>query len=211
MSMTIQQLETQDPVTLLPIGAISAPVVSQVPAPDSVTVDFQAISTDTAWTNESLNRSARTLRDDINAKLALANAGNIASVNSLASAVNDALALITSGTNTKLGIVYTDLQALTESVNNAQAKLAALDDIFDPTTDVAERIEAINNLIALLSGAGGTAVNAINVMIQAINGLPLVYHKRRKKEPNDHVRDGRDRRRDQFYSGHAGGRRHYHG
>jgi len=175
--MTTSDLTTEVTTTLDPINTCTATTVADRTAGTALSVDFTPINTSMEITDDSLNQTARTLRDSINTNLASLNTGSVSVMNALIADINSTISLLTTCANSKYSIIYGNLQQLAASANDAQDKLAALDDLFGTDSDIANKVTIINNLISNLESSGGDAINAINLLISAINGLPLIYRK----------------------------------
>lgn len=133
--LTAQVVDDKSTAKSVTAGSISAVSITPFTA-----VDFQSVSTTDEVTNESLNRTAKTLRDDVNTKMGDFTSsitlavnglkGDIASsINTLTTDVNQKLADITSeqtsqvsDINTKIGNLTTDLNTQLAAIRTAESQ-----------------------------------------------------------------------------------------
>ncbi len=188
-------------ITTQPIqNKVSVPSVT---APASV--DFTPVSTSDEVNDESLNRTAKTLRDDVNAKLtSFANSVSlilgqlgtehslqIAEINSKMAALRDSinaeLATIrteneqqntdmATAINQRLSVVMSNLTTLSTAIKNSQDKIAALDATYATDSDIAAKVATIN---AALEQLNQTDTDVLQQMQETVN---LVNSMRKLKE-----------------------------
>ncbi|HFQ5182195.1 TPA: chemotaxis protein [Vibrio vulnificus] len=188
-------------ITTQPIqNKVSVPSVT---APASV--DFTPVSTSDEVNDESLNRTAKTLRDDVNAKLtSFANSVSlilgqlgtehslqIAEINSKMAALRDSinaeLATIrteneqqntdmATAINQRLSVVMSNLTTLSTAIKNSQDKIAALDATYATDSDIASKVATIN---AALEQLNQTDTDVLQQMQETVN---LVNSMRKLKE-----------------------------
>lgn len=179
--------------------------VPPVKAPDSV--DFAPVSTADEVNDESLNRTAKTLRDDVNAKLtSFANSVSlilgqlgtehslqIAEINSKMDALRDSInaelatirteneqqnADMATAINQRLSTVMSNLTTLSGAIKNSQDKIAALDATYATDSDIAAKVATIN---AALEQLNQTDTDVLQQMQETVN---LVNSMRKLKEKN---------------------------
>ncbi|WP_207629276.1 hypothetical protein [Photorhabdus cinerea] len=207
------------PVTGVDGSAVKAPspgnIVTQ-PIQNKVTipavsapqaVDFSLVSTANEVNDESLNRTAKTLRDDVNAKLtSFANSVSlilgqlgtehsqqVVEVNNkmvaLRDSINVELATIrtdnkqqntdmATAINQRLSVVMTNLTTLSGAIKNSQDKIAALDATYATDSDIAAKVATINEALAQLSK---TDTDVLQQMQETVN---MVSSMRKLKEKN---------------------------
>jgi hypothetical protein len=201
-------------------GSISAFSLAQPNA-----VGYTSISTSEEVTNESLNRTAETLKTSINNELG-AWAGQISTaVNNLRNETDSSISTLVGNVNAQLtqlkaeadgqvGNINTQIDALIADMNaqmgviriknaeqsantatqintisgeltaniikvktiadDAQTKIAALDDVYKTDVEAAERIAAVNALIDTLNGADLDFVTAVDGAIDEINQMKRI-------------------------------------
>ncbi|WP_347361808.1 chemotaxis protein [Vibrio vulnificus] len=191
-----------------PSNITTQPVQNKVAVP-SVTapasVDFTPVSTADEVNDESLNRTAKTLRDDVNAKLtSFANSVSlilgqlgtehslqVAEINSKMNALRDSInaelatirteneqqnADMATAINQRLSAVMTNLTTLKGAIQNSQDKIAALDATYSTDSDVAAKVATIN---AALEQLNQTDTDVLQQMQDTVN---LVNSMRKLKE-----------------------------
>jgi hypothetical protein len=188
-------------ITTQPIqNKVSVPSVT---APASV--DFTPVSTSDEVNDESLNRTAKTLRDDVNAKLtSFANSVSlilgqlgtehslqVAEINNKMAALRDSinaeLATIrteneqqntdmATAINQRLSVVMSNLTTLSTAIKNSQDKIAALDATYATDSDIAAKVATIN---AALEQLNQTDTDVLQQMQETVN---LVNSMRKLKE-----------------------------
>lgn len=193
-----------------PSNITTQPVQNKVSVP-SVTapasVDFTPVSTADEVNDESLNRTAKTLRDDVNAKLtSFANSVSlilgqlgtehslqIAEINSKMAALRDSInaelatirteneqqnADMATAINQRLSAVMANLTTLSGAIKNSQDKIAALDATYATDSDIAAKVATIN---AALEQLNQTDTDVLQQMQETVN---LVNSMRKLKEKN---------------------------
>lgn len=193
-----------------PSDVTTQPVQNKVSVP-SVTapasVDFTPVSTADEVNDESLNRTAKTLRDDVNAKLtSFANSVSlilgqlgtehslqIAEINSKMAALRDSInaelatirteneqqnADMATAINQRLSTVMANLTTLSGAIKNSQEKIAALDATYATDSDIAAKVATIN---AALEQLNQTDTDVLQQMQETVN---LVNSMRKLKEKN---------------------------
>ncbi|EKO3621970.1 chemotaxis protein [Vibrio metschnikovii] len=193
-----------------PSDVTTQPVQNKVSVP-SVTapasVDFTPVSTADEVNDESLNRTAKTLRDDVNAKLtSFANSVSlilgqlgtehslqIAEINSKMAALRDSInaelatirteneqqnADMATAINQRLSTVMANLTTLSGAIKNSQEKIAALDATYATDSDIAAKVATIN---AALEQLNQTDTDVLQQMQETVN---LVNSIRKLKEKN---------------------------
>ncbi|MDI7855086.1 chemotaxis protein [Vibrio parahaemolyticus] len=193
-----------------PSDITTQPVQNKVSVP-SVTapasVDFTPVSTADEVNDESLNRTAKTLRDDVNAKLtSFANSVSlilgqlgtehslqIAEINSKMAALRDSInaelatirteneqqnADMATAINQRLSTVMSNLTTLSGAIKNSQDKIAALDATYATDSDIAAKVATIN---AALEQLNQTDTDVLQQMQETVN---LVNSMRKLKEKN---------------------------
>ncbi|MFA0012100.1 chemotaxis protein [Vibrio lentus] len=191
-----------------PSDITTQPVQNKVSVP-SVTapasVDFTPVSTADEVNDESLNRTAKTLRDDVNAKLtSFANSVSlilgqlgtehslqIAEINSKMAALRDSInaelatirteneqqnADMAAAINQRLSTVMANLTTLSGAIKNSQDKIAALDATYATDSDIAAKVATIN---AALEQLNQTDTDVLQQMQETVN---LVNSMRKLKE-----------------------------
>lgn len=188
-------------ITTQPIqNKVSVPSVT---APASV--DFTPVSTSDEVNDESLNRTAKTLRDDVNAKLtSFANSVSlilgqlgtehslqVAEINSKMAALRDSInaelatirteneqqnADMATAINQRLSVVMSNLTTLSTAIKNSQDKIAALDATYATDSDIAAKVATIN---AALEQLNQTDTDVLQQMQETVN---LVNSMRKLKE-----------------------------
>lgn len=188
-------------ITTQPIqNKVSVPSVT---APASV--DFTPVSTSDEVNDESLNRTAKTLRDDVNAKLtSFANSVSlilgqlgtehslqVAEINSKMAALRDSInaelatirteneqqnADMATAINQRLSVVMSNLTTLSTAIKNSQDKIAALDATYATDSDIASKVATIN---AVLEQLNQTDTDVLQQMQETVN---LVNSMRKLKE-----------------------------
>ncbi|EKA4077147.1 chemotaxis protein [Vibrio parahaemolyticus] len=191
-----------------PSDITTQPVQNKVSVP-SVTapasVDFTPVSTADEVNDESLNRTAKTLRDDVNAKLtSFANSVSlilgqlgtehslqIAEINSKMAALRDSInaelatirteneqqnADMATAINQRLSVVMSNLTTLSTAIKNSQDKIAALDATYATDSDIAAKVATIN---AALEQLNQTDTDVLQQMQETVN---LVNSMRKLKE-----------------------------
>lgn len=188
-------------ITTQPIqNKVSVPSVT---APASV--DFTPVSTSDEVNDESLNRTAKTLRDDVNAKLtSFANSVSlilgqlgtehslqVAEINSKMAALRDSInaelatirteneqqnADMATAINQRLSVVMSNLTTLSTAIRNSQDKIAALDATYATDSDIAAKVATIN---AALEQLNQTDTDVLQQMQETVN---LVNSMRKLKE-----------------------------
>lgn len=179
------------------ISAVSAP------AP----VGYTKVSTSDEVTNESLNRTAETLKNDINSKLtsfaanvsdALADANS--DISSQVIAINNAMndlkgdiniafneirlkeisqtAEISAAVNERLAKISLNEAALKTAIQRADEKVRALDDVYGTDADIASKVTGINNLISTLRESDIDVVAALDGTIDEVNSLTRIKRKK---------------------------------
>lgn len=178
--------------------------IQSVSAPADVT--YTQVATSDEVTNESLNRTAETLAADINAKLgtfataisaALNDAGGDLSqqvteinrvIGNFRSDVNTALAEIrakeieqtsdiTTAVNARLATLVTNLTSLKTGVESVDAKIQALNDVYQTDAEAAAKVQSVNDFIASLREADLDIVGAIDGTIDEVNSMTRVQRK----------------------------------
>ncbi|HGZ6705700.1 TPA: chemotaxis protein [Vibrio parahaemolyticus] len=193
-----------------PSDITTQPVQNKVSVP-SVTapasVDFTPVSTADEVNDESLNRTAKTLRDDVNAKLtSFANSVSlilgqlgtehslqVAEINSKMAALRDSInaelatirteneqqnADMATAINQRLSVVMSNLTTLSTAIKNSQDKIAALDATYATDSDIAAKVATIN---AALEQLNQTDTDVLQQMQETVN---LVNSMRKLKEKN---------------------------
>lgn len=225
MAETAQTLATAVTVTLQNIVDIDAATEITQPAPVDVdvpqvenlisipgvaapaAVTYTQVTTTDAVTNESLNRTAETLKDDINSKLttfatnvsnALSDAGSdltaqVGAINgameNLKGDINAALAEIrtkeltqtqeiTTAVNSRLAQLRLDAEALRTALLRVDEKVIALDDVYGSDADIASKIATVDGFIARLREADLDVVTALDGVIDETNALTRVQPKK---------------------------------
>ncbi|HIF5940442.1 TPA: chemotaxis protein [Vibrio parahaemolyticus] len=191
-----------------PSDITTQPVQNKVSVP-SVTapasVDFTPVSTSDEVNDESLNRTAKTLRDDVNAKLtSFANSVSlilgqlgtehslqVAEINSKMAALRDSInaelatirteneqqnADMAAAINQRLSTVMANLTTLSGAIKNSQDKIAALDATYATDSDIAAKVATIN---AALEQLNQTDTDVLQQMQETVN---LVNSMRKLKE-----------------------------
>jgi hypothetical protein len=182
---------------LISIQGVSAPA----------DVSYTPVSTTDAVTNESLNRTAETLKVDINEKLtafatsmssALADAGSdltaqVGAINgamdNLKGDINAAFAEIrnkeltqtqeiTSAVNSRLAQLRLDAEALRTAMLRVDEKVIALDDVYGTDSDIAAKIAEVDGFINRLREADLDVVSALDGVIDETNALTRVERKK---------------------------------
>ena len=214
---TIHQVSITAP-TVIDSSAITAPdpanlaaqamenkvSVPTVAAPADV--GFSQVSTDEGISNETLNRTSRTLRDDINTKLtgfatavseALADVGadlgaQVAEINAkvalLIAEVNTAFANVraknlqqnadlSAEVNNRIGVLMTNINNLKDGIDNAQSKISALDDVYGTDAEFATRVAEVNALLDTLRNTDLDVVGALDAVIDETNAMRRIQQK----------------------------------
>ncbi|MGD1507169.1 chemotaxis protein [Vibrio harveyi] len=209
-------------ITLTPIAGVDDSTVT-APSPSDITtqpiqnkvsvpsvtapasVDFTPVSTSDEVNDESLNRTAKTLRDDVNAKLtSFANSVSlilgqlgtehslqVAEINSKMAALRDSInaelatirteneqqnADMATAINQRLSVVMSNLTTLSTAIKNSQDKIAALDATYATDSDIAAKVATIN---AALEQLNQTDTDVLQQMQETVN---LVNSMRKLKE-----------------------------
>lgn len=84
---------------------------------------------------------------------------------------------IVSAVNNKLATVTVNLNAIKSVVEDAESKIAALDDVYGTDADIASKISAINALIANLDTSGVSLITAVQSIVTEVNAIRRVYSK----------------------------------
>lgn len=161
MSLTLEQLQNQVTVTLDPLAQFTAPVLS---TPAMAT--YTPVNIEELITNEALNRGSETLKTSVNEILA-----------NLITQLNLVIGTVTTDINATIAADWTNLQRLQNAINDAEFKLANLNDVLETDADFLNNITQINTLITQLNTMGGSTVTSLNSVISAINALPLLIRK----------------------------------
>ncbi len=162
-------------------------------------VDYTPVATTDEITDESLNRTAETLKASVNTKLeslggaielALQGIGASdsliaelqAKLNAVVSGVNAGFAEIrldeatqtselVTIVNTKVGEVMAEVQKTLEVAENSQAKIAALDATYSTDADFAARVTAVNALIDQLASTDFSFLEALDAALDRLNEM----------------------------------------
>ena len=191
----------QNVTTTNVVNKISAPAVSAPAA-----VDFVPVSTADEVNDESLNRTAKTLRDDVNSKLTnFANSvstilGNLGTEHALQVAdINNKIALLRDAINQefvalkdqnaqqnsdmaaqinqRLSIVMTNFNNLSTVIKNSQDKIAALDSTYATDSDIASKVATINDALAQLNQADTGILQQMQDTVNLVNSMNKVKDK----------------------------------
>lgn len=178
--------------------------IQSVSAPADVT--YTQVTTADEVTNESLNRTAETLAADINAKLgtfataisaALSDAGTDLSaqvseinrvIGNFRTDVNAALSEIrdkeieqttdiTTAVNARLAVLVTNLSALKTGVEDVDAKIKALNDVYATDAEAAQNIANVNAFLETLRATDVDFLTAVDSAIDELNGLERIQRK----------------------------------
>jgi len=165
-----------------------------------VNITYTPIAVTDEVNNETLNRTAETMKADINQKMgtfaasltaALNDLGQDASdqaveiqskFNQMAQAVNAGFADVRtkSATQTddimaiisnKVGAVMSEMGRVLEIAENSQTKIAALDDTYNTDSEFAARVQAVNDLINQMSSTDLDFFAALDAAIDELNGM----------------------------------------
>lgn len=189
-------------ITISPIdNKITTPTITSPPS-----VGFAAVSTADEVNDESLNRTARTLRDDVNAKLtSFANSvsvilgqlgtehgSQVVEINNkltaLKNGINAELATIrtensqqntdmTTELNQRLAVVMTNLTTLSTAINDSQTKIAALDETYATDSDMATKVATINKLLEQLNQTDTDVLQQMHVTVNMVNAMRQIQEK----------------------------------
>ena len=220
---TQQELETIHQVSITPPAVIDSSTIT-APNPENLpghpvenkvsvqtvaapaNVDFSQVSTDEGVSNETLNRTARTLRDDINTKLtsfatavseALTDVGadmgtQVTEINAkvalLIAEVNTAFANVrakniqqnedlSAEVNSRIGVLMTNINNLKAGIDNAQTKISALDDVYGTDAEFATRVAEVNSLLDTLRNTDLDVVGALDAVIDETNAMRRIQQK----------------------------------
>jgi hypothetical protein len=225
MAETAQTLSTPVVVNLGVINDIDAAVEIQQPSPVNVDVasisneisiqavsapapvSYTQISTTDAVSNETLNKTAETLKNDINSKLtsfatsvseALADAGNDlgAQVSAINAAFNDLkgdinaafgdirtkeqqqTSDITLAVNSRLAGLVSNLETIKTALLRVDEKVIGLDEVYGTDADIAGKVATIDSFISRLREADLDVVAALDGVIDETNALTRVERKK---------------------------------
>ncbi|MCD9517051.1 chemotaxis protein [Photobacterium carnosum] len=189
-------------ITISPIdNKITTPTITAPPS-----VGFTAVSTADEVNDESLNRTARTLRDDVNAKLtSFANSvsvilgqlgtehgSQVVEINNkltaLKNGINAELATIrtensqqntdmSTELNQRLAVVMTNLTTLSTAINDSQTKIAALDETYATDSDMATKVAMINKLLEQLNQTDTDVLQQMHVTVNMVNAMRQIQEK----------------------------------
>lgn len=217
---TITSTATAKTVTAGTIGGISVSPVD--------TVTYTQISTTDEINNETLNRTAETLKISINEKLTNFTAGLSTTLNGLRTDTANAFTTLATDMNLKLsnlkdeqdtqvGLINTTITGLTTQINtdlaairtaeaqqtadmaakmnqlagemlanvnkvksiadNAQEKIAALDDVYGTDADIAGKVTNVNDFINTLRETDLDFVSALDGTIDEVNAMKRIKSK----------------------------------
>lgn len=189
-------------ITISPIdNKITTPTITAPPS-----VGFTAVSTADEVNDESLNRTARTLRDDVNAKLtSFSNSVSVIlgqlgtehgsqvvelnnKLTALKNAINAELATIrtensqqntdmSTELNQRLAAVMTNLITLSTAINDSQTKIAALDETYATDSDMATKVATINKLLDQLNQTDTDVLQQMHVTVNMVNAMRQIQEK----------------------------------
>lgn len=206
------------PVTGIDSNDITAPSPSDIthtPVDNKITtptitapqaVDFTAVSTADEVNDESLNRTAKTLRDDVNAKLtSFANSvsvilgqlgtehgSQVVEINNklvaLKNGINAELATIrtenaqqnsdmSTEINQRLSLVMNNLTTLSTAIKNSQNKIAALDETYATDSDMATKVATINQVLEQLNQTDTNVLQQMQDTVNMVNSMRQIKEK----------------------------------
>ncbi|MBT2909702.1 chemotaxis protein [Vibrio anguillarum] len=192
-----------------PSDIATQPIQNKVNIPSvaaPAAVDFRPVSTADEVNDESLNRTAKTLRDDVNAKLTsfsnsvsliLGQLGTehslqVAEINSKMAALRDAInaelatirteneqqnADMATAINQRLSVVMTNLTTLSSAIKNSQAKIAALDATYATDSDIAAKVATINAALEQLNNTDTDVLQQMQETVNLVNSMRKVKEK----------------------------------
>lgn len=189
-------------ITLAPVdNKITTPTITPPQA-----VGFTPVSTADEVNDESLNRTAKTLRDDVNAKLtSFANSvsvilgqlgtehgSQVVEINNklaaLKNGINAELATIrtenaqqntdmSTELNQRLAVVMTNLTTLSTAIKNSQAKIAALDETYATDSDMATKVATINQVLEQLNQTDTNVLQQMQETVNMVNAMRQIQEK----------------------------------
>lgn len=204
---------------------VAASAISTYSSPTAEGVTYTKITTEDEVNNETLNRTAESLKDSVNTKLSLFSSSLNTGINRLRDETDSSISSLVGDINAKLvalkteqngqvtdinsqvdsliadlngqlntlrvknletsadvatqinnisGELTVNIQKVKSVADDAQAKIAALDDVYKTDTEAAARIALVNDLIATLNGADLGFVEAVDGVIDEVNGMNKV-------------------------------------
>lgn len=198
------EIQQPAPVDVAAQSVESKISIQSVAAPADVA--YTQVTTADEVTNESLNRTAETLAADINAKLgtfataiseALSDAGTDLSaqvseinrvIGNFRTDVNAALSEIrdkeieqttdiTTAVNARLAVLVTNLSALKTGVEDVDAKIKALNDVYATDAEAAQNVANVNAFLETLRETDLDFVQAVDSVIDEVNALERIQRK----------------------------------
>lgn len=168
-------------------------------------VDYTPIATTDEVTDETLNRTAETLKVSVNAKLSTLGAAiqtalqGVGASDTLIAELQAKLDAVVTGVNagfseirtdeatqtadivgivnTKIGAVMAEVQKTLDLAENSQAKIAALDNTYNTDSDFAARVQAVNDLIDQLATSDISFLDALDAALDRLNVMLRVQIK----------------------------------
>lgn len=125
-----------------------------------VNAKLVALKTEQNGQVDGINTQIDLLIADLNDKLGVLRVKNLQTSSDVATKINDVAGQLT-----------VNIEKVKQVADNAQAKIAALDDVYKTDTEAAARIALVNDLIATLNGADLGFIQAVDGVIDQVNHL----------------------------------------